>query len=259
MTSRISGFHKLDLNKRLSSLKLSNKTTSVIASTAEPFGELADHMVENTIGTMPVPLGVATNVRVDAIDVLVPMATEESSVIAAVCNSARQCYESGGVTTEATDPLMIAQIQVLDLADPFAAKDLVLSKKEEIKDLCDGLDPTLLSLGGGLQDVECRVLDTERGGMLVVHIIVNVLDAMGANAVNTMAEALAPRIAAWTKGRTLLRILSNLADKRLVKAKVSFNVEAIGGSEVRETILDGPVNCRHVVGKIIRAGIFVFE
>ena len=115
MTSRLSGFHKLELAARLRELQLSNKSISVLQSTSEPFGELADHMVENAIGTMPIPLGLATNVRVDGEDVLVPMATEESSVVAAVCNSAKQCYDTGGVKSEATEPLMIAQIQVLDL------------------------------------------------------------------------------------------------------------------------------------------------
>jgi hydroxymethylglutaryl-CoA reductase len=238
MTSRLSGFHKLELATRLRDLSLSNKSTSVLQSTSEHFGELADDMVENAIGTMPIPLGLATNVRVDGEDVLVPMATEESSVVAAVCNSAKQCYETGGVKSLATEPLMIAQIQVLDLDEPFAAKDKVLARKVEIKTFCDGLDPVLLSLGGGLNDVECRVIDTGRGAMLIVHIIVNVLDAMGANAVNTMAEALAPKIAEWTGGRTLLRILSNLADKRLVKATVQFSAETIGGTNVREAILD---------------------
>jgi len=238
MTSRISGFHKLDQKERLRTLSLSERAAQQLSATGVSFGELAEHMVENAIGTMPIPLGVATNVRVDGEDVLVPMATEESSVVAAVCNSARQCYEADGVTTEATDPLMIAQIQILDLQDPFVAKSGVLAKKREIKALCDELDPILVKLGGGLEDVEARVIDSDRGAMLVVHIVVNVLDAMGANAVNTMAEALAPKLAAWTGGRTLLRILSNLADKRLVKATVCFDPQAIGGDEVRERILD---------------------
>jgi len=209
MTSRISGFHKLDQKERLRTLSLSERAAQQLSATGVSFGELAEHMVENAIGTMPIPLGVATNVRVDGEDVLVPMATEESSVVAAVCNSARQCYEAD-----------------------------VLAKKREIKALCDELDPILVKLGGGLEDVEARVIDSDRGAMLVVHIVVNVLDAMGANAVNTMAEALAPKLAAWTGGRTLLRTLSNLADKRLVKATVCFDPQAIGGDEVRERILD---------------------
>ena len=185
---------------------------------------------------MTVPVGIATNLRIDGEDVLVPMATEESSVVAAVCNAARQNYETG-FTTSVSGNLMIAQVQAVEVADPFAARLRILERREEIQTLCDGCDPVLVGLGGGFRDVEVRVLDTLGGPMVVTHLIVDTRDAMGANAVNTMAEALAPHIAGWTGGRTYLRILSNLADRRLARAYAVWRTADIGGATVRDGIL----------------------
>ena len=185
---------------------LSEREAAELALEAGPLAELADNLSENVIGAVAVPLGVATNLTVDGQDVLVAMATEESSVIAAVSNGARACRELGGVFTEADDPCMIAQVQITGLADLAAAKAKVESLAGEIGKLCDACDPMLVKLGGGFRDLEVRIC----GPFLVVHLIVDVRDAMGANAVNTMAEALAPKLEGWTGGKVGLRILSNL-------------------------------------------------
>lgn len=239
-TSRISGFYKLDQNTRLETLKafsgLDEATVEAIRdSSALPF-EMLDRLVENAIGGFTVPVGVATNLIVDDQDLLVPMATEESSVIAAVGNTARQCRETGGFYTSISGTEMIAQIQLVKLTDPWSAKARVLEKKSDIEQLCNACDPVLTSLGGGFRDLEARVIDTNAGPMLIVHLIVDTLDAMGANAVNTMAETVAPHLAGWTGATHHLRILSNLADRRVVRARATWKADAIGGSAVVEGI-----------------------
>lgn len=208
---------------------LSEREAAELALEAGPLAELADNLSENVIGAVAVPLGVATNLTVDGQDVLVAMATEESSVIAAVSNGARACRELGGVFTEADDPCMIAQVQITAPADLAAAKAKVESLAGEIGKLCDACDPMLVKLGGGFRDLEVRIC----GPFLVVHLIVDVRDAMGANAVNTMAEALAPKLEGWTGGKVGLRILSNLADRRLVRARAVWRAEEIGEDMVR--------------------------
>lgn len=208
---------------------LSEREAAELALEAGPLAELADNLSENVIGAVAVPLGVATNLTVDGQDVLVAMATEESSVIAAVSNGARACRELGGVFTEADDPCMIAQVQITGLADLAAAKAKVESLASEIGKLCDACDPMLVKLGGGFRDLEVRIC----GPFLVVHLIVDVRDAMGANAVNTMAEALAPKLEGWTGGKVGLRILSNLADRRLVRARAVWRAKEIGEDMVR--------------------------
>ena len=224
-SSRISGFHRMSPADRLAAVEaFSGLDEAAVAQLARPGnidGHLADHMIENVVATISIPVGVATNVRVDGRDVLVPMATEESSVVAAVCNSARQCYDAGGFTTSATAGEMIAQIQLVGAPDPQAARIRILERRDEIGALCDGCDPMLLRLGGGFRDLEVRVVPAEGGPMVVTHIIVDTRDAMGANAVNTMAERLAPSVEAWGGGKVYLRILSNLADRRLARARAT--------------------------------------
>jgi len=233
ISSRIAGFHNLSRAGRLEKLAelglLSEREAAELALEAGPLAELADNLSENVIGAVAVPLGVATNLTVDGQDVLVAMATEESSVIAAVSNGARACRELGGVFTEADDPCMIAQVQITGLADLAAAKAQVESLAGEIGKLCDACDPMLVKLGGGFRDLEVRIC----GPFLVVHLIVDVRDAMGANAVNTMAEALASKLEGWTGGKVGLRILSNLADRRLVRARAVWRAEEIGADMVR--------------------------
>jgi len=244
-SSRIGGFHKLAVAERIEAAArfagLSEADRAHLLNTGNLPPELADHLIENVIGTMNIPVGIATNMRVDGRDRLIPMATEESSVVAAVCNAARQCYDAGGFVTSMSGTLMIAQIQLTGVSDVQAARLRILERKAEVQAICDACDPVLLKFGGGFLDLEVRVLETRGGAMVITHIVVDTRDAMGANAVNTMAEKLAPQIAAWTGGRTNLRILSNLADRRLARARCTWPLAAIGGEAVR----DGMVSAYH--------------
>ncbi len=240
-SSRISGFHKLGIQGRLDAVQkfaqLDDEIVSLYKNTGNLSADLADHLIENVIGTMNIPVGIATNMKIDGQDILIPMATEESSVVAAVCNAARQCYESGGFVTSMSGSYMIAQIQLVNITNPQYCKTVILENKEKIKEICDACDPILVKFGGGFKDVEVRVIDTPSGVMVVTHIIVDTKDAMGANAVNTMAEKLAPHIESWTGGKVYLRILSNLADKRVARARAVWTCEAIGGGSVRDGIV----------------------
>jgi len=197
----------------------------------------ADKMVENVIGVFQVPLGIATNFLIDGREVLIPMATEEPSVIAAASNGARMARSSGGFSTSSTGPVMRAQIQITGLADPFAARQAVFLHKDELTQMANEKDPMLVKYGGGVKDIEVYVIESRVGPMVVVHLLVDCRDAMGANAVNTMAEALAPRLEEITGGKVYLRIISNLADKRLARAKAVFKAEDIGGHEVVDGII----------------------
>lgn len=241
-TSRLSGFATLSREKRLEILTdwidNGDDATGALGRLDGLPDDLVDRMIENAIGVMPVPLGLATNMIVDGKDVLVPMATEESSVIAAVCNTARRCRSTGGFRTSYAGSLTIAQIQLLDVADPHRARLEILRRFDEIKAFCDDIDPVLVELGGGFQDLDIRLLNGRKGVVMVVHLIVDTRDAMGANAVNTMAERLAPVLGSWVDGRPLLRILSNLADRRIVRAEAVWPAAEIGGPEVVETMLD---------------------
>ncbi|SEF67915.1 hydroxymethylglutaryl-CoA reductase [Jhaorihella thermophila] len=230
--SRLPGLHNLPRAERLTRVAqaagLDAAARAHLEAAAAHDGEIADHLSENVISVMAVPLGVATNLRVDGQDVLVPMATEESSVVAAVCNGARACRDAGGVVTEADPPRMIAQVQVTGLEDLSAARDAVLARRDEIAARCNACDPVLVRLGGGFRDVEARIVPP----FLVLHLIVDVRDAMGANTVNTMAERIAPFVEEITGGRVGLRILSNLADRRLVRARAVWPAEVIGADVV---------------------------
>jgi hydroxymethylglutaryl-CoA reductase len=200
--------------------------------------EHADRMVENVVGVLGVPVGIATNFRVDGRDVLVPMATEEPSVVAAASNLARMTRDHGGFVTSATPPLMQAQVQVLDVPDPQAARHRLLAAAPELMALADAQDPALVAHGGGVRDLLVRVIPTSRQTYVVVHLVVDVRDAMGANAVNTMAEAVAPRIAQVAGGRPLLRILTNKADLRLTRASAVFDRDLLGGPEAVCNMID---------------------
>ncbi len=240
-TSRISGFHRLPVEQRIERIctfaGLDKAHREQLAAPSNIDSHLADHMIENMVTTIAIPVGIATNMRVDGRDVLVPMATEESSVIAAVGNSARQCYESGGFETSISGTEMIAQIQLLDIPDPRRARLVILEREAEVERICNTCDPTLVRLGGGFRGLDVRIIDTPLGSMVVTHIVIDTRDAMGANTVNTMAERLAPDLARWTGGRALLRILSNLADRRLVRARATWGCDAIGGAPVRDAMI----------------------
>jgi hydroxymethylglutaryl-CoA reductase len=197
----------------------------------------ADHMIENVVGLIAIPVGVATNFHIDGVDRLVPMATEEPSVVAAASNAARMARGLGGFTTSYTGDVMIAQIQVLDAVDPHGTRFALLEAKDELLALANEQDPVLVSFGGGAFDISVRVLPTRAGVQVIVHLHVDVRDAMGANAVNTMAEAIAPRIAEVAGSRTLLRILTNKAELRLTRARAVFDAEMLGGAQVVDDIV----------------------
>jgi len=239
MTSRITGFYKLPPSERLTAVA-EQAAIGAEEITQVKTGLLldqADKMTENVIGMFQVPLGIATNFIIDGREVLIPMATEEPSVIAAASNGARMAREAGGFLTSSTGPVMRALIQATGIGDPFAARQAILLQKDDLMRMANEKDPMLVKYGGGVKDIEVHVIDSKMGMMVVTHLIVDCRDAMGANAVNTMAEALAPRIEQITGGRVYLRIISNLADLRLARAKAVFKAEEIGGHEVVDGIL----------------------
>jgi len=241
INSRLSGLRDLDPTTRRATV---GRAAGLDESTLTAFDpanglslEAADHLIENVVGVIGIPVGVATNFTIDGVDRLVPMATEEPSVVAAASNAARMTREHGGFRTSTTGSVMIAQIQVVDVTDPEAGRLRLLEARDELLALADAQDPMLTSLGGGARDLVVRALPTRTGVHLVAHLHVDVRDAMGANAVNTMAEALAPRVAELAGGRSLLRILSNKADQRLVRARAVFDAGLLGGAGVVDDIV----------------------
>ena len=201
-------------------------------------------MIENVVGTYSLPIGVATNFVIDGDHYLVPFVLEEPSVVAAASNMAKRCHERGGFVSNNDDPVMIGQIQVVDCEDTASAIEAIMSNKQELIDSCNEVDPILVKFGGGCRDIEARIIETESGHMVIVHILVDCRDAMGANAVNTMAETIAPKIEGMTGGTVILRIISNLAVHRLARVSAVFTPEEMSdrgdsaqGSEVIEGIL----------------------
>ncbi|MED4753593.1 hydroxymethylglutaryl-CoA reductase, degradative [Brevibacillus choshinensis] len=240
-TSRVSGFYKLSPEERLEKVAQECQLTAeekqiLSGATAFPL-RTANSMIENVVGVMSIPLGIATNFKINGVDRFIPMATEEASVVAAASNAARTAYDLGGFHTSLSGSIMRGQIQVVDLTDPYGAMARIYENKKEILDRCNAKDPTLVSLGGGAIDVEVHVIERAKQPMVVLHLLVDTRDAMGANAVNTMAEAVAPYIEEITSGRVVLRIISNLADRRLVRARAEFSTEELGGKEVVDNII----------------------
>ena len=241
LSSRISGFYKKPVDERIKIVAervgLSEEEIATLKSSGGLSIEAADRMTENVIGSIAYPFSVAVNFRVNDKDYLVPMAGEEPSVVAAASNMARLMRAGAGVVATTTDPIMIGQIQILDIPDMNKAIKAVEGSKDKLLAAANELDPVLVRFGGGAKDIELRPLETEIGPMLIVHLLVDCRDAMGANAVNTMAEALAPTIGELTGGRPLLRIISNLADKRLVTVKCVVKYDDIGGPEAVDNIV----------------------
>ena len=239
--SEISGFYRLSREERVKKLKevtgLGDEDLGPLVNPGEIDMGILDHMIENVVGSMTLPLGIATNFLINGRDYLIPMALEEPSVVAAASNAARMARPHGGFTATDTGPNMIAQIQVVDVPSPEQAKSRIMEAKEILIEFANEQDPILVRFGGGATDLRVRILDSKVGVMLVTELIVDTRDAMGANAVNTMAEALAPRIESITGGRVILRILSNLAEFRLVKVKATFDKEMLGGEEVVNDII----------------------
>ena len=234
-TSKISGFYNLPVEERIRIVKeftgLSNEEADFILNGHIDI-ELADRMIENVIGMTELPMGIATNFLINGKDRLIPMAIEEPSVVAAASHAAKLAREGGGFYTSSTEPIMISQIQVVGLKNPHFAKMQVLEHKDELIRIANEQDPVLVKVGGGCRDITARVLDSKMGPMLIVHLHVDVRDAMGANAVNTMAEALAPYIEDITGGKVYLRILSNLAIYRLARARAVWRKDVIGEETV---------------------------
>ena len=234
-SSRWPGFHKQPVAQRRSHVE----TTFGLEPPADahPFGvgslplAIADQMIENAIGTLSLPLGLGLNLRVNDVDYVVPMAIEEPSVVAAVSFAARLAREGGGFRASADPSVMIAQVQVINYGDAQRAKERVLAAKAELCALADTFHPQLVARGGGARDVEVRVLPAPEGpqgeALFVVHVLVDTRDAMGANLVNTVAEGLAQRIEELTGGEVCLRILSNLADRRLARSECRIPLEAL--------------------------------
>ncbi len=240
-TSQISGFYKLSSAERLRIVKefaqLSEEEANAIKNTGALDTEQVSKMIENVIGVMEVPLGIATNFLINGKDYLIPMAIEEPSVVAAASNAAKMARVKGGFFTESTEPRMIGQIQLCDVKNAAKAKKSILANKEKILELANQQDATLVRLGGGAEELEVNVIKTQTGKMVIAHLIVDCRDAMGANAVNTMCEAVAPVIEEIGGGKVLLRIISNLAVHRLARARATFARETIGGEEVVDAIL----------------------
>ena len=243
MTDRqeLQGFHKLPMEERRKVLKefasLTDEEIRVLGSTGGLPTEVADHMIENVVGGYTYPLGMATNFRINGKDYLVPMALEEPSVVAAASNAAKMAKVKGGFKVTNTGPVMIGQIQVVNVPKPESAKAKLLEGRADLLKKANDQDPMLVSLGGGAKDLNVKVLSTMKGPMVVAELIVNTGDAMGANAVNTMAEAVAPMVEELTGGRVFLRIISNLADRRLVRATAVFDKDTIGGEDVVDGIV----------------------
>jgi len=241
-TSQIPGFYKLSPKERVQVVKdfagLTDEEVAVLQSTGSLPLELADRMIENVVGAIPIPLGIAVNFLINGRDYLIPMAIEEPSVVAAASHAAKMARERGGFFTSSTGPVMIGQVQAVGIKDPYGAKMAILAAKDEILKKANEQDPMLVSVGGGAKDLDVKVIQASTGPMVITELHVDCRDAMGANAVNTMAEAVAPLIERITHGRVYLRIISNLATKRLARAWTVVAKEAVGGEEVVDGIVE---------------------
>jgi len=241
-SSVISGFYRFNPEERLKLVQefagLSDDEAALLQNTGSLPMDMADRMIENVVGAFPLPLGIAVNFLINDNDYLIPMAIEEPSVVAAASYAAKMVRDGGGFHTSSTSPIMIGQIQVVGVKDPHAAKMRLIQARAEILQKANEQDPVLVSAGGGARDLEAKIIDTKQGQMLIAELHVDCRDAMGANAVNTMAEAVAPTIERIAEGKVYLRIISNLAVKRLVRAWCKVPKEAVGGEE----IVDGIVN-----------------
>ena len=240
-SSEISGFYKLTTEDRLKVLKdfagLTKEEVQLLRITGALDLDQANRMIENVVGTTGFPLGIATNFLINNRDYLIPMVTEEPSVVAAASNAAKMARPMGGFYTESTLPIMIGQIQLINVENPLRIAEKIKVEKERILAKANEQDPVLVKLGGGAVGLEVRVIESAVLPMTVVHLLVDVRDAMGANIINTMCEAVAPLLEKITGGRAFLRVVSNLAVHRLARVKAVFKKETLGGEEVVDGIL----------------------
>lgn len=241
-TSEISGFYKLTPKERVQLVKkfaaLTDEEVNLLQSTGSLKLDLADRMIENVVGAIPIPLGIGVNFLINRRDYLIPMAIDEPSVVAAASYAAKMARSKGGFFTSSTEPIMIGQIQAVDIHDPYGAKMAILAAKDKIIEKANEQDPMLVSVGGGARDLDVKVIEADSGPMVITELQVDCRDAMGANAVNTMAEAVAPLIERITHGRVYLRIISNLATKRLARAWTVVAKEDVGGEQVVDGIVE---------------------
>ena len=236
--SRFKGFYNHSVEERRNLIaKAAGLDSAHVEALAAP-GELdeaaASRMIENVIGTMSLPVGVATNFVIDGEHYVIPFCLEESSVVAAASNMAKRCLAKGGFRTQNDDPVMIGQLQMLDIDDISVASSAILAAKEDLISFCNDIPSRMISLGGGCKDIQIREISTSLGPMMIVHLLVDCRDAMGANAVNTMAERVAPQLEQLTGGRAHLRILSNLASHRLARVEATFTPEEMASNGERE-------------------------
>ncbi len=244
-SSRIKGFYKLSLDERLKIVAewagLSDEEAELLRNLGNLPEKIADSMIENVIGGMTMPFAVAVNFRINGKDYLVPMVIEETSVVAAASNAAKMLREGDGIIARAGPQEMIGQVMLANVTAPRYKAMKIIEHKEEILDHARQQDSTLLRLGGGPRDLEVRVLDSRIGPVIVVHLIVDVLDAMGANAVNTMVECIAPLLEKITGGEARLRIISNYATRRIVRAWARTKPENVGGEDIAKKIVEASI------------------
>ena len=251
--SRLQGFYKLSVSERRALLAeiagLSEEQVLAWSKNGELSDSAADKMIENVVGTYSLPIGVATNFIIDDEHYLIPFVLEEPSVVAAASNMAKRCQKKGGFVSNNDDPVMIGQIQIVNCPDINTSKEAILSEKDYLIDLCNQVDPILVKFGGGCRDIEARIIETQSGKMLVLHLLVDCRDAMGANAVNTMAESIAPKVEEISGGTVILRIISNLAVHRLARVSAIFTREEMSdkGNNIErgEEIIDGVIQAYH--------------
>lgn len=246
-TSQLPGFYKVTVDERRNLIsEATGVSAATMASALDGGGlsaETADKFVENVLGTYGLPYGVTLNVRVNGQDHVAPMVVEEPSVVAAASNAAKMVRSGGGFQVEVDAPVMISQVQLIDVKDRSAAARAILAAKGEILGLADAAVPGLVARGGGARGLEVRELGTEEDQMIVAHILVDCRDAMGANLINTVAEAVADRLAALAKGNVGLRILSNLCDKRCVRVRCRVSAEVLATDQMDgQAVIDGIVN-----------------
>ncbi|MEM0049034.1 MAG: hydroxymethylglutaryl-CoA reductase, degradative [Candidatus Bathyarchaeia archaeon] len=241
-TSAISGFYKMSIDERLRIVKdfagLTDEEINMLKSPSSLSLDLADRMIENVIGIFPMPMGLAVNFLINGRDYLIPMVIEEPSVVAAASYGAKMTRSKGGIFTSSTEPIMIGQIQTVKVKDPYRARMAILDAKEEILKKANEDHPSLVAAGGGAKDLRVRVIETTRGPMIITELLVDCRDAMGANAVDSMCEAVAPLIERITGGKVYLRIISNFATERLARAWTIVDKNAVGGEEVVDGIVD---------------------
>ncbi|HWY36853.1 MAG TPA: hydroxymethylglutaryl-CoA reductase, degradative [Nitrosopumilaceae archaeon] len=238
--SSIPKFHEKNKEERIKKVAsfsgLSKEDIKILKNEGGISFHDANNMVENAIGTVSFPLGIATNFRINGKDYLIPMVIEESSVIAAASKAAKIAKKQGGFTMKADDSYSIGQIQVVDVKVKSAMSSVMSSKKEIIK-LANSKSKTLSKIGKGAKQVTCKKINSDSGPMLIVELLIDVGDAMGANVTNTMCEGVAPLIEKLTGGQVILKILSNYSTKRLVRGTAIFDKEELGGQEIVDKIM----------------------